>query len=77
MLRYRLVHALPTSTGPSLPPGNYVNEASFAHDSYGDYVVVLEIGADNGDVNSLAAGVLAADGYQIKFAGSRGFMAPQ
>jgi hypothetical protein len=61
---------------PSLESGSTINQTTFAHDSSGDAVTVMEVGADNGDINTLAAGVLAADGYSINFGRTTTFRAP-
>jgi len=60
------------SADPSLISGTTINQTTFARDKAGDAVTVMEVGADTGDINTLAAGVLAADGYSIHFGVSIG-----
>lgn len=75
LLRARLVHAF-SANDPSLLAASFVNEQQIASDARGDAVIVLEIGADNGDVNTLAAGVLAGLGYHLNSRALSGFMGP-
>jgi hypothetical protein len=75
LIRYRLVHAYAASA-PSLDIGDYVSEFNFAHDNDGDYVVAAEVGADNGDVNTLIAGVMATQGYQVSLTSGANFKTP-
>lgn len=74
-LRSRIVRAV-GSADPSLISGSTINQTTFALDNAGDHVTVMEVGADNGDINTLAAGVLAADGYSVHFGGSTTFQTP-
>lgn len=62
-LHYHLIRTFGRSS-PSLASGGTVNENTFAHDGHGS-VTVIEVGADNSDINALAAGVLVSDGYRI------------
>ncbi len=61
---------------PSLISGSTINQTTFARDSAGDHVTVMEVGADNGDINTLAAGTLAADGYSIRYGDTTSFQSP-
>jgi hypothetical protein len=74
-LRFRIVRVI-GSADPSLISESTINQTTFARDKAGDHVTAMEVGADNGDINTLAAGVLAADGYSIHFGAATTFRTP-
>jgi hypothetical protein len=74
-LRFRIVRVI-GSADPSLISGSTINQTTFARDNAGDHATVMEVGADTGDINTLAAGALAADGYSIRYGGSTTFQTP-
>jgi hypothetical protein len=65
-LAYRINHTIGTDASPSLDHGAHGSATVFATDDLGDQVVVIEDGADQGDINTLMAGVLTGLDYTAK-----------
>jgi hypothetical protein len=64
------------SADPSLIRETTINQTTFTRDRAGDVVTAMEVVADAGGINTLAAGVLAADGYSVHFGRPTTFQTP-
>lgn len=65
-LAYRINHTIGADASPSLDHGAHGSTTVFATDDLGDQVDVIEEGADQGDINTLIAGVLTGLDYTVK-----------
>lgn len=65
-LAYRISRTFGNDASPSLDHGSYGSASVFATDSVGDEVLIVEEGADQGDINALIAGVLTGFDYKVK-----------